>query len=280
VKALITGANGQLGRELQRLLPDAIATDTAELDITDATAVRAFDWSDIKVIYNAAAYTNVDGAEQHAKLAEKVNAAGPANLAEIARAHDITLVQPSTDYVFDGTATQPYPETAERHPQGVYGTTKARGEEAVETVPKRYLVRTSWVYGEGHNFVRTMLKLGADRDEITVVSDQLGRPTYAKDLATALVQLVQNNAAFGTYHFQNDGAIISWAAFATAIFEAAGISCRVVPITTAEYTKGKIGIAPRPAYAALALEKVKAVGINPRPWLEALAEYIKQELQQ
>lgn len=275
--ALITGGNGQLGLELQKLLPDAIPTDSTELDITDAAAVQAYDWTGITAIYNAAAYTNVDGAEAHPLLADKVNHVGVTHLAAIATKLDIPLIHISTDYVFDGTATEPYREDAQVNPQSVYGKTKALSEAAANTVPKHYTIRTSWVYGEGNNFVRTMLRLGREKDELTIVSDQLGRPTLAKDLAEAIMHLVTSSAPYGTYHFQNGGEVISWAEFASAIFSDGGITCTVTPITTDAYTEGKTGIAPRPAYGALALDKIKSVGISPRPWQAALKEYIKQE---
>lgn len=275
--ALITGANGQLGRALCQLLPDARATDASQLDITDAAAVNAYDWADITAIYNAAAYTNVDGAETETVLAEQVNHIGVANLAQIARERNIPLIQISTDYVFDGAATELIPEDAPIHPESVYGKTKAGGEQAALKAPKHYIVRTSWVYGDGNNFVRTMLRLGANRDELTVVNDQYGRPTSAQDLAKALIELVEKPADYGVYNFQNSGEVITWANFAQAIFVEANLACKVAGITTSEYTEGKPGIAPRPVYSALALAKIESAGIRSRPWPEALKEYIDQE---
>ena len=276
--ALITGANGQLGLELRKLLPDAIATDSAELDITDAAAVQRYDWSGVDAIYNSAAFTDVDGAETQADLADRVNHLGAANLAEAARAHHIPLIHLSTDYVFDGTATEPYPVDAPLNPQSQYGKTKATGEQAVAQAPQHYIIRTSWLYGDGNNFVRTMLRLGRERNELTVVNDQRGRPTSALDLAQALVHLVRHKAPYGTYHFSNAGSVISWAEFAAAIFQIAKIDCKVTPITTAEYLKGKTGIAPRPAYGALDLASIEAVGITPPDWHDSLADYIRAEL--
>ena len=275
--ALITGANGQLGRELQKLLPDAIITDRDELDITDAQSVADFDWSKVDVIYNAAAYTAVDKAETDIEASWDLNVTAVVYLAQAALGRDIPLVHISTDYVFDGTAATPYQEDHLVNPQGMYGRTKAASELAATIATKHYIVRASWVYGDGNNFVRTMLKLGVDRPELTVVSDQMGRPTSAKDLAAALVQLVANKAECGTYHFQNAGEIISWAEFATAIFADAGVDCKVTPVTTAQYVEGKTGIAPRPAYGALDLAKITAAGVAPRAWPEALKEYIQGE---
>lgn len=277
--ALITGANGQLGRALHAILPDAIVTDRSELDVTDPQSVARFDFSNVDAIYNAAAYTAVDQAEQPGQipLAWTLNATAVSHLAAAARAHDIPLVHISTDYVFDGQAKEPYREGHAISPQSIYGLTKAAGELAAQIAPKHYLVRTSWLFGDGPNFVRTMLKLGRARKELTVVSDQVGRPTYAGDLATALTQLVTQAAPNGTYHFQNAGEVISWAEFAEAIFKAANLSCRVVPISSAEYAKDKPDLAPRPGMSALALEKVTAAGIKAPEWEPALAAYIKQE---
>lgn len=277
MKALITGANGQLGRALQKLLPDAIVTDHTELDITDAQAVESFDYSSIDVIYNAAAYTKVDAAETEILPVWKINATAVAHLAKAARDHDITLVHVSTDYVFDGTAKEPYAETDLINPQGLYGVTKAASELAAAIAPKHYVVRTSWVYGDGPNFVRTMLKLGQDRDELTVVSDQLGRPTNADDLAKILVQLADQQIEYGAFHCTNSGDIISWADFATAIFKTAKLDCKVTPVTTAQYLEGKTGIAPRPAYSALSMEKLESQGLRMPEWQESLKKYLESE---
>lgn len=279
MKVLVTGANGQVGRAIQELLPEGIFTDSSQLDITDSSAVQNFDWSNVQAIINAAAYTNVDGAEADKETAKKVNADGVANLAAAATKHSVPLVHISTDYVFDGTATTPYETTAPLNPQSVYGATKAAGEQAAARAPQHYIVRTSWVYGDGNNFVRTMLRLGKDRDHLTVVDDQHGRPTNASDLARALVQLLKTKAPYGVYHATNDGPVISWAEFATEIFRQTNLDCAVHPISTAEYTKGKTGIAPRPAYSALSLKALEEVGISMPDWRSSLSNYIQQETQ-
>jgi dTDP-4-dehydrorhamnose reductase len=273
LKILITGAGGQLGKALAHQLPQATAVTSAELDITSREALEAFDWSGITAIVNAAAWTAVDKAEdaESTLAAWNVNANGVANLAWEARRLEIPLVHVSTDYVFgDGEGF-----LAAEHridPQGVYGITKAAGELAARLSPAYYVVRTSWVFGDGPNFVRTMLRLGADRDELTVVDDQYGRPTYTVDLAAALVALLESAAPSGTYHATGAGDVVSWADFAAAILE--GSSCKVRPISSEEYARGKT-IAPRPVNSALDLSALEAAGITMRDWREALAEYLK-----
>jgi dTDP-4-dehydrorhamnose reductase len=278
MKALVTGANGQLGKALRQLLPEATFTDYQELDITDAGAVASFDWHGIQAIINAAAFTNVDGAEASGQLLASwnINVTGVANLAAQARSLAIPLVHVSTDYVFEGNATQPIPVDAPLDPKGMYGIEKAASEFAARIAPTHYVVRTSWVFGDGPNFVRTMLKLAGDRDELAVVNDQLGRPTYAPDLAAALIGLLERGAP-GTYHFSNNGDIVSWAEFAKTIFEVSGSSCKVTPISTAQYLEGKTGIAPRPAYSALDLSKTEIAGVSARDWRAALKDYLTKE---
>lgn len=281
MSVVITGSSGQLGQELQALYPGAMAVDQAELDIADVSAVKAFDWSEVEVIFNAAAYTNVDGAEtaDGKTAARQANVDGVKNLAAVARDRDITLFHVSTDYVFDGTKDGPYAEDDAVNPLGAYGATKAEGDEFVLKVPRHYLVRTSWVIGNGPNFVRTMLKLGAERDELTVVSDQIGRPTFARDLAGALKHLYEAEAPHGIYHFSNDGGPVSWANFARAIFKAAGVDCTVHDTTTAEYFRDKPEAAPRPLNSMLDLAKIKATGLTIRDWQTALADYIAKQSQ-
>jgi dTDP-4-dehydrorhamnose reductase len=273
VTILVTGAGGQLGRALVNQLPEARAVTSAELDITSREALGAFDWAGITAIVNAAAWTAVDKAEDldSTPSAWDVNATGVANLAWHARRLEIPLVHVSTDYVFgdgEGFLTAGHPID----PQGVYGITKAAGELAARLAPTYYVVRTSWVFGDGPNFVRTMLRLGADRDELTVVDDQYGRPTYTVDLAAALVALLDSGAPSGTYHATGAGDVVSWADFATAILE--GSSCKVRPISSEEYARGKT-IAPRPSNSALDLSALEAAGITMRDWREALADYLR-----
>lgn len=278
MKVLVTGSNGQLGRALQPLLPKGVFTDSGQLDIANSDAVDNFNWTGVQAIINAAAYTNVDGAEQDQQTAHKVNADGVANLARIATKHSIPLVQVSTDYVFDGTSTTPYQTDSPINPKSVYGSTKAAGEQAAAQTTQHHIVRTSWVYGDGSNFVRTMLRLGRERDHITVVGDQIGRPTNANDLANVLVKLLQIKAPPGIYHATNAGEPISWADFATEIFKLAKINCVVEPITTSQYLEGKIGIAPRPAYSVLALDSLTVAGITMPDWRESLQNYLNKEL--
>ena len=275
--ALVTGASGQLGRALRPLLPAATFTDVDELDITDRAALAAFDWSGTTAIVNAAAWTAVDAAEDPDRVPTvwDVNVSGVANLAWHARRLDVPLVHVSTDYVFGGGADAPLPVDAPLDPQGVYGITKAASEMAARLAPRHYVVRTGWVFGDGPNFVRTMLRLAASRPELTVVDDQLGRPTYAVDLADALVALLARGAPTGTYHATGDGDVVSWAGFATTILE--GTGCTVRPVRTAEYAAGSAPLAPRPAYSVLDMTSLRAQGVGMRDWRLALAEYLAVE---
>jgi len=272
---VITGCNGQLGRALQARYPDAVALDIDELDIADAEAVAAFDWSDIRFVLNAAGYTNVNGAETPAgRLAAwRGNAQAVANLAQVALARTITLVHISTDYVFDGTRA-PYAEEAEFAPLGVYGASKAAGDVAVGLVPRRYLLRTSWVIGDGKNFVRTMLDLARRGVNPAVVSDQIGRPTFTAELVRAIDHLLATRAAHGTYHLSNSGPPVSWADFTREIYFRAGLPATVTDITTAAYQAGTSGVAPRPPDSSFNLAKIQATGFVSRDWRPALADYL------
>lgn len=272
---LITGCNGQLGRALRARHPGAVAVDVAELDLTDAAAVEAFDWSGIGLVLNAAGYTDVNGAETAAGRASawKVNAQAVANLARVAIARDITLVHISSDYVFDGTRA-PYAEDADFSPLGVYGASKAAGDVAAGLVPRRYLLRTSWVVGDGKNFVRTMLDLARRGVNPAVVSDQIGRPTFTAELARAIDHLHLVRAAYGTYNVSNGGPPVSWAGFAREIYRRAGLPNTVADITTAAYNAGAGGVAPRPLASSLALDKLEATGFAPRDWRQDLEDYL------
>lgn len=276
---LVTGANGQLGRALRPLLPEARFMDVDALDITDRQALSHFDWSDITAIVNAAAWTAVDDAEEPEKTlaAWDVNVTGVANLAWHARRLDIPLVQVSTDYVFAGDQLSPVPVDGPLAPQSVYGLTKAASEMAARLAPQHYVVRTSWVFGDGANFVRTMLRLTESRNEVRVVDDQVGRPTYAVDLAAVIVALLDRRSPPGTYHATGSGDVVSWADVAAAALE--GTGCAVEPVTTAEYLAGSPQAAPRPSYSALDLTTLTAVGISMRDWRVALAEYLEKERQ-
>jgi len=278
---LIIGANGQLGQALQRQYPDARSVDSSELDITDAAAVSSYDWGKIQVILNAAAYTNVDGAETAAGrvAAWNVNATAVGNLVQAALKHDLTMVHISTDYVFDGTQV-PHREDEPLSPLSVYGQSKAAGDIAVSLLPKHYLLRTSWVIGEGKNFVRTMLELGGKGVSPTVVADQVGRLTFTSELTRVIGHLLDSQAAPGTYNISNGGEPASWADITRAIFQEAGYQLTVTDTTTAEYYSDKDGIAPRPLQSALALDKLQATGFTPTDWREDLHKYIQKELNQ
>lgn len=279
MNVLIVGANGQLGQELAKLYTTAIKTDQQELDITDAEAVASFDWNKVGCILNAAAFTKVDAVEDPANmpLAWKVNVQGVANLAAAARSHELPLVHVSTDYIFDGAKEGAYLETDAINPQGNYGRSKAGGDLAASSANKHYIVRTSWVIGDGPNFVRTMLKLGEEKNEVSVVNDQRGHPTFAKDLALAIKHLLDTSSPFGTYNFSNDGPAVSWYEFTQAIFKQADVDCEVKPTSTKDFAQGKQWFAPRPANSELNLDKIKATGLKIRNWQKALQEYLIRE---
>lgn len=273
---LILGANGQLGAALRRLYPNARCADRSELDMAKQEAVQNFDWSNISTIINAAAYTNVDGAEtpEGRQLAWEVNAKAVANLARIATENSLMLVHVSSDYVFDGTNTL-HPEDEPYTPLGVYGQTKAAGDIAVATAPKHYIARTSWVIGQGNNFVRTMQSLAERGITPSVVSDQIGRLTFTDTLAQGIKHLLDTNAPYGTYNITNSGSSVSWADIAKIVYEHSGKPASdITPVTTNEYYQGKTGIAPRPLQSTLALDKIKAVGFAPPTWREKLNEYL------
>jgi dTDP-4-dehydrorhamnose reductase len=278
-KILITGANGQLGKALKARYPNAQAVDHESLDLTNLDAVATYDWSKVDVILNAAAYTNVDGAEtsEGRAAAWRINATAPGYLSKIAAQHNITLVHVSTDYVFDGTHT-PHTETEGYSPLGVYAQSKAAGDIAVSTAPQFYVLRTSWVIGDGPNFVRTMMGL-ADKDiSPKVVADQIGRLTFTNTLVSAIDHLLQAKASYGIYNISNDGDAVSWADITRAIFKELGRDdLTVTDTTTEEYFASKPGIAPRPLQSTLDLAKVKATGITLRDWREDLHEYIQLE---
>lgn len=275
---LIIGANGQLGTALKAKYPEAQAADISELDITNKESVEAYDWSSVDVILNAAAYTNVDGAEspEGRVAAWQVNADAVGNLVAAAAQNDAILVHISTDYVFDGTQ-QEHDETEAFAPLSVYGASKAAGDLLVSLAPKFYILRTSWVIGEGKNFVRTMLGVGQKGIAPTVVADQIGRLTFTSELVKAIDHLLTTNAAFGTYNVTNSGDAVSWADITREIFKLANYELEVTDTTTAEYFKDKEGIAPRPLHSKLNLKKIEATDFKPTDWKEDLKAYIKKE---
>ncbi len=276
----IVGANGQLGQALHAKYPNAQSADIGELDITDAQSVENFDWDGIKVILNAAAYTNVDGAEtaDGKKAAWAVNADGVANLAKVAADHDMILVHISTEYVFDGTKS-PHAEDEPASPLSEYGKSKAAGDEQAQKPPKHYLLRTSWVIGEGNNFVRTMLGLGKKGVSPTVVGDQIGRLTFTGELVRAIDHLLSTNAPYGTYNISNGGEPASWADITRVIFKDGGLdNLTVTDTTTEEYFADKPEAAKRPLQSTLALDKIEAAVFEPADWHEDLKQYIEKEL--
>lgn len=276
---VILGANGQLGTALRYALPEAVPLTRADLDLTDPQAADAYDWAGVGTIVNAAAYTAVDTAESPEGRAAcwATNVTAVARLVGIARQHRIHLVQPSSDYVFDGIATS-HTEDEPLAPLGVYGQSKAAGDALVSTLGERYhIVRTSWVYGEGRNFVRTMQRLARSGATARVVSDQSGRLTYAGDLAAAIVHLLATDSPAGAYNVTNTGPVQSWADVAADIFELCGRDrADVTGISTIEYMSGRLGVAPRPRYSTLALDKLVATGFTPAPSRQRLAEYLAE----
>lgn len=276
---LITGCNGQLGNEIQLLQAQYaqhtwLNTDVNELDITDKAAIERFvEANEIDGIVNCAAYTAVDKAESDPQLARKLNADAPAFLSEAVAKRGGWMVQVSTDYVFNGTKHTPYVETDEPCPNSVYGQTKLEGEQAVsELCPNAMIIRTAWLYSEfGNNFVKTMIRLGREREQLGVIFDQVGTPTYAHDLATAIMTAIDKGIKPGVYHFSNEG-VTSWYDFTKSIHRLSGINtCQVSPLHTTEYPTP----ACRPAYSVLDKTKIKDVyGIEIPHWEESLAKCI------
>lgn len=277
-KVLITGCNGQLGKALNQLLADTsveiINTDVADMDICDLEQVLVLVKRECPdTIINCAAHTAVDKCETDEDNARRINAEGPRNLAIAAKETNAVLVQVSTDYVFDGDTDKPYVETDTPHPQSVYGSTKLAGEQAVmEILDSYYIVRTAWLYGEGNNFVKTMLRLAKERDTLTVVNDQFGSPTSALELGRMILHIV-DSGQYGIYHGTCEG-ITNWYEFARKIFELADIRVNVQPVTTAEYPAS---VAKRPAYSVLENHKLNSQGnYRMKNWEDALKEYMNQ----
>lgn len=274
-KVLIFGASGQLGQCLKQVKNnidgwDFLFLPESEADVLNREQLEGlFQKYNPVAAINCAAYTAVDKAEDDVEKAEAINAVAPGILAELSTAHDTTLVHVSTDFVFGGVKPVPLLETDVAEPIGVYGETKLRGERLIqEKTAKYFILRTSWLYSEyGNNFVKTMLRLGAERDSLNVVADQVGTPTYAMDLANAIVQIVQSGSdAYGIYHYSNEG-VASWYDFAKAIFELAGINITVNPVPTEAYpTRAK-----RPAYSVMDKRKIKATfGLDVSYWRDSL----------
>ena len=288
-KILVTGAKGQLGKKIIEMLSPNYAlvlTDSQEMDITDQISVnKVIGEEQPDFIIHAAAYTRVDAAEENEEICRKVNALGTKNIAEAAKANDATVIYISTDYVFDGTKTTPYVETDIAKPLSVYGQTKYEGEEFVRNICEKYfIIRTAWVFGElpeghpGTNFVETMLRLAQEKDELNIVGDQIGSPTYTGDLVDIIEQIIKYAAAktqgadvpYGTYHFSGQNPA-SWYDFAIEIFNQTNTTIKVNSITSDQYPQK----AKRPTYSYLSKDKIeKAFKTNVRDWKEMLAEYL------
>ena len=276
-KILITGANGQLGTELRHLLDEEgisyDAFDSREMDITDQAAVdRRFAECQPEIVFHCAAFTAVDPAEDEKKeLNWAVNETGTKNVAMAAQQAGATLVYISTDYVFDGTNAGEYQADAPTNPKNEYGKAKLAGEQLVEEImDKYYIIRTSWVFGQyGKNFVYTMLRLAKDHDRLTVVADQVGRPTWTRTLADFMVYAVEKQIPYGLYQLSNDGSC-SWYEFASEILKDQPVE--VAPVTSEQYPQK----AYRPRHSIMSLDKVKAAGFKPIAWQDALVSFLKQ----
>ncbi len=280
-KTLVLGARGQLGRALHALYRDAPHLEYVDLDELDITAPGLADarrWHDYATIINAAAYTAVDRAEtpEGRTIAWAANATCLTALSAIATAHGITLVHVSSDYVFDGTKDGAYTEEDRFCPLGVYAQTKAAGDAIVGTVPRHYIVRTSWVIGEGNNFVRTMASLAERGIDPSVVDDQVGRLTFTPDIARGIRHLLDTGAAYGTYNLTGAGDPASWAEIARRVYALTGHDpARVTPVSTETYYANATDpISPRPRNSLLSLDRIEAAGFTPRDQFEALASYL------
>lgn len=278
MKVLVTGFAGQLGYDVTAELISrnirCIAADKADFDLTNADSVNGFVGSyRPDVIIHCAAYTAVDKAEEDSALCYKVNIDGTKNLCKAAAEMQAKFVYISTDYVFDGEKNEPYEVDDATGPQTVYGATKLEGENKVRHIcPRHFIVRTAWVFGKnGNNFVKTMLRLGKERDSINVVCDQFGSPTYTKDLARLICDMIQTDK-YGTYHATNEG-FCSWADFAYEIMQQAGLSTRIAPISSSEYPAK----AKRPMNSRLSKQKLIDCGFTPLPgWEDALRRFLKE----
>ena len=278
MRVLVIGCNGQLGSALMPVLARnrslaVLGIDYPDIDIADPHSIDlVFGGFDPDFVINCAAYTAVDDAETNEDMAMRINGLGPRHLADECRKSGTWMVHVSTDYVFDGSATSPYAEDETPSPASAYGRTKLAGDQAVqELLPaSHYLIRTAWLYGlQGSNFVKTMLRLEKERDTVSVVTDQVGQPTYAADLATQIGLLLDRHPAPGTYHGTNTGEV-SWFEFTREIFRLAGADPdRVLPTTSAEFVRP----APRPAYSVLGHDRWMQEGLpEMRPWREALEQ--------
>jgi dTDP-4-dehydrorhamnose 3,5-epimerase/reductase len=274
---LITGSRGLVGRAIAKHFPGAIAATHRTLDIADITALNSYDWSNIRYIVNAAALVNIEYSETPEGLAKTwdVNAFGVSNLAKIALKHDITLIQFCSDYVFDGKCT-PHREDESVSPLNVYGQSKAASSLITSIVPQHYVIRTSWVFGEGRNFVDTMVKFAASDISPTVVADQVGRPTSTALLANAIEHILHNRLPFGTYNVTNSGDEVSWAEVARETFSLIERpDLKVKEVTTQEYQRQQRNYTARPLGSTLALDKIESTGIAVIDWREAIKQHLQ-----
>ena len=278
MKVLVTGTKGQLGydvvNELEKRGHTAVAVDIEEMDITDAVSVeRVITEAEVEAVIHCAAYTAVDAAEDNVEICRRVNAEGTKNIAKVCKKLDLKMIYISTDYVFDGEGERPWEPDDERHPLNVYGQTKYEGELAVEKYLEKYfIVRIAWVFGvNGKNFIKTMLKLSETNDELNVVDDQVGSPTYTYDLAVLLVDMVESDK-YGRYHATNEG-LCTWYEFAKEIFRQAGVEVKVNPVTSDMFPAK----AKRPKNSRMSKEKLDANGFHRLPtWQDALERYLSE----
>ena len=277
MRILVTGVKGQLGydvmNELAKREHTGIGVDVEEMDITDAAKVeQVIKESEVEAVIHCAAYTAVDAAEDNAELCHKINAEGTENIAKVCKELDLKMIYISTDYVFNGEGTRPWEPDDEREPLNVYGQAKYEGELAVEKyLEKYYIVRIAWVFGvNGKNFIKTMLNLSETHDELSVVNDQIGSPTYTYDLAKLLVDMVETDK-YGRYHATNEG-LCTWYEFATEIFRQAGKKITVHPVTSEQFPSK----AKRPHNSRMSKDKLEANGLDRLPtWQDALNRYLK-----
>ena len=278
MKVLVTGVKGQLGHDVMNELAlrgiEGFGVDVEEMDITDRTACETvISQEKPDAVIHCAAYTAVDAAEDNLELCRKINAEGTRNIARVCKAMDIKMMYISTDYVFNGGGERPWEPDDHREPLNVYGLTKYEGEIAVEqNVQKYFIVRIAWVFGvNGKNFIKTMLRLGKEKGDVSVVDDQIGSPTYTYDLARLLVDMIETDK-YGRYHATNEG-LCSWCDFAREIFKQANMNVEVIPVTSAEYPAK----AKRPMNSRMSKDKLEENGFERLPsWQDALERYLKE----
>ena len=277
-KFLVIGSSGQLSKSLRKVFPDATFLSRSDFDLSDKASQLPADFGSYKWVINAAAFTNVDGAESSAgrKIAWATNVHGLARLVEACKREGVGLVHISSDYVFDGESNSAYKEEDMLCPLGVYGQTKAAGEAIVATLDRYQIIRTSWVVGDGKNFVSTMKRLASESKQVTVVNDQVGRLTFADDLANAIRHLLERDIS-GVFNVSNSGPSASWYQVAKRIYEIQGSDADLVkPINTAEYFAGNPSVSPRPKFSVLSMDKLENLGITMPDWEESLVEFLRQ----